>query len=274
MKRIASWLLAAVLGLSVIATASADGSSYLEMVRMQMAKAGLPPGYLATSALPAGLTLLPPPPAAGSAAEQRDIEANAAALALAGSDAARKAMAAADANTQFPAVTQTFTCALGLEITEAATPTLYRLIRRTFADFALATMTVKQHYQRPRPFMVNGQPSCVPADEERLRKDGSYPSGHSAYGFGWSMVLAGVAPDHSDALLRRGIEYGASREVCNVHWQSDVEQGRIIAAAVFARLQGEPEFRRDVEAARAEVEAARRGTPTAAVTAAFASCGK
>ena len=270
MKRIASWLLAGVIGLTGAATATADGSSYLEMVRLQMAKAGFPPGYLATSALPAGIALLPPPPAAGSDAERRDLEANAAALALSGADAARKAMAAADANTQFPAVTQTFTCALGLEITEAATPTLYKLMRRTLSDFGLSTMTVKQHYQRPRPFMVNGQPSCVPGDEERLRKDGSYPSGHSAYGFGWAMVLASVAPDHADALLQRGLAYGTSREVCNVHWRSDVEQGRIVAAAVFARLQGEAEFRRDVEAARAEVEAARRGAPAVALTA----CGK
>jgi acid phosphatase (class A) len=270
MKRIASWLLGTVIGLSGIAAVAADGSSsYLEMVRAQMTKAGLPPGYLATSALPAGVTLLPPPPAAGSAAEQRDAEANATALALAGTDAARKAMAARDANTQFPAVAQTYACALGLEITEGATPALYRLMRRTFADFALATMTVKQQYQRPRPFMVNGQPTCSPADEERLRKDGSYPSGHSAYGFGWGLVLASVAPKRGDALLARGIEYGTSREVCNVHWRSDVEQGRIMASAVFARLQGEAEYRRDAEAARAEIEAARRGAP-----AALAACAR
>lgn len=269
MKRIAPWLLASVLGLAGITTATADGGSYLEMVRLQMAKAGLPPGYLAVSALPQGLALLPAPPVAGSDAEKRDAEANAATLANA--DAARRAMAVADANSQFPAVTQTFTCALGFEVTESATPTLYKLMRRTLADFALATMPVKQHYQRPRPFMVNMQPSCVPDDEARLRKDGSYPSGHSAYGFGWAMVLASAAPDRADALLRRGIEYGTSREVCNVHWRSDVEQGRVIASAVFARLQGEAEYRRDLDAARAEVEAVRRDAPTKPTP---AGCGR
>ena len=36
MKRIASWLLAGIIGLAGVATATADGSSYLEMVRLQM----------------------------------------------------------------------------------------------------------------------------------------------------------------------------------------------------------------------------------------------
>lgn len=243
--------------ISLIAVGNAAGQTpeLDEATRTRMIKAGLLPGYLPASALPAGLALLPPPPAAGSDAERRDREANTQTLSSA--DAARRELAARDADSRFPGVTQSFACAAGVEISETTTPTLYKIMRRTLADFGLATLPVKQRFLRPRPFMVNGQPPCTPNDVETLRKDGSYPSGHSAYGFGWGLVLASVAPDRADALIRRGIDFGTSREVCNVHWRSDVEQGRILASAVFARLQAEAEFRRDIDAARGEVDAAR-----------------
>jgi len=43
--------------------------------------------------------------------------------------------------------------------------------------------------------------------------------------------------------------------VCNVHWQSDVLEGQMVAAAVVARLHAESAFRSDVEAARIEIAA-------------------
>ena len=67
-------------------------------------------------------------------------------------------------------------------------------------------------------------------------------------------------------MIRRGIDFGDSRQVCNVHWPSDVEQGRVLAAAVFARLQAEPEFRSDLETARKEVAAARASGVAAPAT--------
>jgi len=42
-----------------------------------------------------------------------------------------------------------------------------------------------------------------------------------------------------------------------VHWQSDVEAGRLMAAAAFARLQADPIFRAQLDLARAEVQKAR-----------------
>jgi acid phosphatase (class A) len=55
--------------------------------------------------------------------------------------------------------------------------------------------------------------------------------------------------------------FGDSRRVCNVHWLSDVEEGRLIAPAVIARLHADPAFVADLEAARAEVGAARKTPP-------------
>ena len=65
-----------------------------------------------------------------------------------------------------------------------------------------------------------------------------------------------------DAVLARGHEYGQSRAVCNVHWHSDVVQGRVVASALYARLHADAEFRADLDAARAEVESLRaEGSP-------------
>ena len=60
-------------------------------------------------------------------------------------------------------------------------------------------------------------------------------------------------PENADALLKRGWEFGQSRIVCNVHWQSDANQGRIMGAAAVARLHADPGFLEDLEAAKKEI---------------------
>ena len=47
------------------------------------------------------------------------------------------------------------------------------------------------------------------------------------------------------------LTFGESRNVCNVHWHSDVVQGRTLGAATLARLHAEPAFRAELEAVRA-----------------------
>jgi acid phosphatase (class A) len=125
-------------------------------------------------------------------------------------------------------------------------------------DLGLSTYAAKTRYMRARPFTVDGAPTCTPALESALRRDGSYPSGHSAVGWGWALILAEIAPDRGDAVLARGRAFGQSRVVCNVHWQSDTEEGRIVAAGVVARLHADAQFRADLDAARMELAALRK----------------
>ena len=115
----------------------------------------------------------------------------------------------------------------------------------------------KNHYARPRPFTVNEAPVCTPQEREFLENDGSYPSGHTAIGWAWALVLAELAPEQSNAIFARGLAYGESRNVCNVHWRTDVIQGRVMGAATIARLHSNHEFRTDLEAAAQELEALR-----------------
>lgn len=216
---------------------------------------GILKGYLAFEMLPNSLALIPPPPAPGSTALALDKEVSRNSLTL--HKTPRWALAAEDANLMFPRAAGTFSCALGTPITEQDTPHLYMLIRRTLADAGLSTYTAKNHYKRTRPFVVNKEPTCTPHDEGHLMKNGSYPSGHTAIGWAWALILSEIAPEQTDAILARGRAFGQSRVICNVHWQSDVIEGRFVGAAAVARMHSDPAFRAEIEAAKAELATVR-----------------
>jgi acid phosphatase (class A) len=131
------------------------------------------------------------------------------------------------------------------------------MLQRTLFDVGLSTYRAKNHYQRIRPFMMHQGHTCTPADDEKIAKEGSYPSGHSAVGWGWALLITELVPDRADAILTRGWKYGESRIVCNAHWESDVSAGRVMAAATIARLHAVPAFNADLNAAKTEVEVAR-----------------
>jgi acid phosphatase (class A) len=244
-----SRVLPAVVGMAMIIGCAANRQGTLD--RVPEIKPGLLAGYLKPEVLPNSLKLLPPPPAAGSAALALDVEASLAALDLQGSP--RWKLAAADAQLSFPEAAGAFSCALGVPITQKDTPQLFRLLRRTLTDAGLSTYAAKNHYQRTRPFMVNKESTCTPKEEGQLKTDGSYPSGHTAIGWAWALILSEIAPERTDALLARGRAFGESRIVCNVHWYSDVVAGRMVGAAAVARLHADAGFRSAVSAAMEEV---------------------
>ena len=243
------------MALALLAAGCSSTSAPSKIDAAAKAKPAAPTGYLAADALPNSLSLIPPPPAPGSAAQARDDEAAKAAVALSGGP--RWLQAVTDADLSFPATAETFACAMDVRISEADTPHLYTLLRRTLLDAGRSPYPTKNKYQRARPFTVNGAPLCTPAFEAVLRKDGSYPSGHAAVGWGWALILAQVDPGHADAILARGRAFSQSRVVCNVHWASDIEEGRTMGSATFAKLQSSAEFRDDLKAAQAEVATAR-----------------
>jgi acid phosphatase (class A) len=210
------------------------------------------PGYLAPDAVPDSAAIIPPPPAEGSTAHRLDQEISLHSLGLKGSP--HWDLAAEDADLEFP---EAFSCALNARITGKDAPRLYRLMQRAMVDVSRSVAGAKVAYGRPRPFMVNGKPTCSPKFDGILSRNGSYPSGHSAIGWAWALILAEIAPDRANAILARGRKFGQGRVVCNVHWQSDVDEGRTVGAAVLARLHAETTFREDLEAARSELAAFR-----------------
>lgn len=217
---------------------------------------GLLQGYLPLESHPNSLALLPPPPALGTTARAQDEDISKRSFAL--RETPRWTLASSDADLTFPHAAGTYSCALNAPITEADTPHLYMLLRRTLTDVGHSTYAAKTHYQRTRPFLWNNEPICTPNDRAFLVNDGSYPSGHTAIGWGWALILSEISPDETDAILARGLAFGESRNVCNAHWHSDVVQGRVIAAGAVARLHADPAFLADLKSARAELASVRK----------------
>jgi acid phosphatase (class A) len=222
-----------------------------EVVGEFRAGSGYLRGYLDRKALPNSLALLPKPPAEGSAEQAADLAAYTATRALRGKP--RWDLAAQDANLKFPKAASTYACAMDLPISQEQTPHLNMLLRRTLLDAGLSTYAAKDSYNRKRPFVVKADASCTPAEEPALTKDGSYPSGHAALGWAWALVLSEVAPERANALLARGLAFGQSRVICGVHWQSDVDAGRVMGSAAVAVLHTDPTFTAQLAAAKAEV---------------------
>jgi acid phosphatase (class A) len=216
---------------------------------------GIPQGYIPMASVPNGLAILAPPPAENSAALQFDHEMNKQHLTMKGSK--RWDMATSDADLVFPNAAGIFSCAVDAQINEVDTPYLYVLLRRSATDAGVSSYHAKKHYQRARPFMVNNEAICTPSSSEYFKTSGSYPSGHAAIGWTWALILAEIEPTKAETIFQKGLAFGESRLVCNLHWQSDVIAGRTMGAATVARLQSEPMFNEAVAIAKEELKAVR-----------------
>jgi D-alanyl-D-alanine dipeptidase len=143
--------------------------------------------------------------------------------------------------------------AMGMTISKEKTPAIYRFIKRVGETANQATSMAKRRYMRVRPFArLNEHVSSEFDDEKDLRRNGSYPSGHTAFGWASALAMIEVAPELQDTILRRGFEYGQSRVIVGAHWQSDVDAGRLAASAAIARMHTSPEYQEDLEEAREE----------------------
>jgi len=191
---------------------------------------------------------LPPPPQANGALELAER-----AIVRGPWTPERRAQALADnAIDPFAA----FDAVLGDNFTAANFPATLAVLDRAGRAAGFAGDPVKFIHRRPRPFVTDSSiTSCIP-DDERLRASFSYPSGHAALGFGWALVLAELVPSRADAIIERGRDFTWSRVVCGVHYPSDVEAGRTVAAAAVARLHADPDFQRLLDAARVELASA------------------
>ena len=220
-------------------------------------------GYLSAAEAPDLLKILPPAPKPGTARYEADRKIFQRTRKL--KDTSRWAMALNDDNYSDEAVAKDYSCALGVAFNATDEPHLIRLIARMGADLAHAGSAAKKFYQRKRPFLIGKGATCIVVTPD-FAKSYDYPSGHSTYSWALGLVLAELAPDRATQILARARAYGESRVICGVHNASAIEGGRIVGASVVAALHGSPEFRTDLDAARAELQAARAKAATSGAT--------
>ena len=206
-------------------------------------------GYLQKGELD-GQTIIGPPPALESPSGKADRAIYLADRALAGTP--RWRLAQQDNDLWNGGAVHRFSCALGAEIGPATTPITYRILQRVELDVRTVGTPPKDHFNRTRPPIGDSLPVCVKRGDW-MRTNASYPSGHSMTGWAWGLILGELAPAKASALAAAGREIGQSRVVCGVHYQSDVDAGRELGAAMVAQMHDHEAFRRDLAAARAEL---------------------
>lgn len=213
---------------------------------------GFAVGYLTDP--PNGDVILAAPPADGSAMQRAEL--GLVRTLRSPRNEARWAQAVADDAIDPLAA---FATPFGRALTKDDAPNTLRVLARLNTDIASAYDKAKEDFGRSRPFVTDPAIQiCVTteAGRTRLANSKSYPSGHAAFGWAWALVFAEVAPERADAILERGRAYGDSRVVCGVHYPSDVDAGRLIGAAVVARLRADPQYTADFAILRKEVRAA------------------
>lgn len=169
-------------------------------------------------------------------------------------DSVRRAIAVADAEWTIDNICRIFSEPLGLTISMETTPAIYEMISTVIVTVDEVGTLPKAHYMRTRPYVFFDEPTIVPSDEEDLRHNGSYPSGHTIRGWSGALVFTELAPEHADAIMAVGYRYGESRVIAGYHWQSDVDAGRLCASVAVARMHADPRFLKLMEAAREEYQ--------------------
>ena len=131
-------------------------------------------------------------------------------------------------------------------------PEIILLAQRAVSDAARANKVAKNHYQRVRPFAFYGESSITPDRDEHLAQTWSYPSGHSARGWMFALVLCSVAPERAEAIAVRANAFAMNRVICGHHWKSDIDAGKTLATVLFAAISGTQEYQEQLQKARAE----------------------
>lgn len=167
-------------------------------------------------------------------------------------DTERGKQAVADAVDTLDYYFEIYSEPLGLTISQENTPEIAALLERLLATILICNDKSKSRLMRARPFMEFHEPTPVPEDEEKLRTNSSYPSGHTTKGWAFALVLAEINPNRQDEILKRGFEYGESRVIVGFHFQSDVDAARVIASALVSRLHANEDFMKQLTKAKEE----------------------
>jgi len=206
-------------------------------------------GYLAPAQRPDLTRILAAPPADGSPRAIADAAIFDQSRALKGTPRWQRATDDVDGS-----VWKHFSQALGVTIDPAQAPILAALLERAGDDRSVVG-DAKTHWGTKRPYMDKPNAPVCEAKTAHLSGNPDYPSGHSAFGMHVALILAELAPSRADALYARGRDYAESRWICGSHTVSATEAGMQSGATIYAAEHVSPDFRRDMEAARAELDA-------------------
>lgn len=147
---------------------------------------------------------------------------------------------------------------MGVKLSKEGTPAIAALMQMTFKQSREAAKALKKVYFRKRPYVQLGDKTPIPEWENHSRTSSSYASSHANFGWCLALVLAEVAPEWQDEILRIGYNYGYDRVIVGYHWASDVDAGRLLACGVVARLHSDASFQKLLKKAKEEYKIIKR----------------
>ncbi len=206
--------------------------------------------YLATEELPDLIQCLPAPPQKGSPAFKYDVKRYQWGKEQR-KDPARAEMAYKDALWTYDALLGQFASAFGLVVSKEGTPQIWKLMETSLRTIDQIRVAPKAYFHRIRPFEYFKE-STSTGEDDVLRGEGSYPSGHTIRSWLTALLLSEINPASANAVYKRAWQYGESRVVAGAHWQSDVDASRVAASIGYSRLQTSPAFRAQMSLAQEE----------------------
>ena len=209
--------------------------------------------YFTTDEMPDMMVFLPGPPDSTSVAFMNDVARYYWGKQMR-NDPERAAEATRDAVYGLETILTEFEEAFGMKISQETTPEIYKVLLEGTATCDSICTLPKRKYMRRRPFMVFNEPTLYPEDEPALRKNGSFPSGHTLLGWSSALLMMEINPDRATEILTRGYRYGENRLVVGAHWQSDTDAARLAASAAYARLHTSERFLEQMKKAREEFQ--------------------
>lgn len=141
---------------------------------------------------------------------------------------------------------------LGPWFSPESLPVTADFMARVWADASYYLWAAKFRFNRVRPYTL--EPRLENLETPNFP---AYPSGHSSNSYVAAYVYELLLPEHRGLFVRNARDMAYSREILGVHFASDSEAGRLFARQFVDRLQQEPAFRADLEAARREVHRVR-----------------
>jgi acid phosphatase (class A) len=130
-----------------------------------------------------------------------------------------------------------FDRALGIDMTKS-TPTMVRGLTSFLKLVVGAKDSIKDRVQRPRPFVSHPEIQvCLPPEASW-----SFPSGHSTFFRSAAVLLADLVPERRERLLAVGLLGGTSRNICGLHYPSDVDAGQRLGEAAALQILSSPQW--------------------------------
>lgn len=226
------------------------------------------------------VTLLPPPPAADSPAQQADLQA-----VLEAQRAARTDGTLTQSIADVQMSCGRFSEVLDDALTSKRNAGVLEFLNRAAREGASIAGPAKKYWKRARPYTYGGEVeplgdmapdwkatppmdggtrnSAAQDSAANVLAHSSYPSGHATFGTVCTILLADMVPEKRAALFARNRGYAHSRMVLGAHFPTDLEAGRIAGTVAAQLLLQNRRFQRDLAAARSKLRAA-LGLPAAA----------